>query len=484
MILLAISQRPYDQACLFKPYSYHDSLEAAESDEEMLDELLLGIVRPDPVLYNDRPFHCDNVELQAQSLRTTFSGLSSTSLLKSLYFSKSTPLFSPPTISIATPTDVQTSTIKYFEPFLQERKLIDPIPRSWVSPRATYNFDDLVSVPKECIHMFDGDSGEITIPDADDNLQDLATHERKIRFRMKHCDAPESEYAVQVKKQPEGSTVVSKFVTRHIGVESLRAARQMLFEAAEVFLQVQKDSHGHISTPKDFYGRRLVNIFLCNKADEMSNFAVDLASSGHTMSFYTTGIDDAIDSAMRAAITDKRGIFSLPEECFTHPYCPWDMRKLWGSDDGRLTYSELRPILNRPSDPAIWTATTGTDQFPQPLVEDADADLADSQSSDNFLFNIGLSKLGWESRCYVHQSTIPNAGRGLFVKPHDHTIDIDSHLCIYAEKSTTLEEIAKNGSSHVYAVYSPRKKRWFDAEHENGNNIGRFANQPRRSGSP
>ena len=253
-----------------------------------------------------------------------------------------------------------------------------------------------------------------------------------------------------------------------MGIEALRVARQMLFEASKVYLQVEMDRHGQVSTPKDLHGRRLANVFLREKQDNrLFNFADKLALSGHTLSFYTTGIDMSIDRAMRDAIKDKRGIFSLPEEIFTYPYRPWDLRKLWHDVDNTLRYAEVRPILNRPSDPKVWSGT-----------ETDDSDEMDSQCSDNFFFNIQSSKLFWESRCYAAKSTIPDAGLGLFVKPHDNTIEVNDHLCLYAEKSTNLEEITDSGSSRIYAMYVPRKRLWFDADVETGNNLGRFANQP------
>ncbi|CAB4023003.1 Hypothetical predicted protein, partial [Paramuricea clavata] len=252
-----------------------------------------------------------------------------------------------------------------------------------------------------------------------------------------------------------------------MGIEALRVARQMLFEASKVYLQVEVDRHKRVSTPKDLHGRRLANVFLREKDNGLYNFADKLAFSGHTLSFYTTGIDMSIDRAMRDAIEKKRGVFSLPEEVFTYPYRPWDLRKLWNDVDNARRYAEVRPILNRPSDPKVWSGT-----------ENDDADHMDSESSDNFFFNIQPSTLFWESRCYAAKSTILDAGLGLFIKPHDNTIEVNDHLCLYAENSTNLEKITDSGSSRIYAMYVPRKRLWFDADVETGNNLGRFANQP------
>lgn len=364
------------------------------------------------------------------------------------------------------------------EPFLRERKLQDPLPSSWRIPRANHKDHHLIKIPKESLHVFDADSGEIMLGRENENeLYALATDRNKMRFRLRNCDAPEAEFSVRIYKQGDESATLSAILTRHIGIEALRVARQTLFEASEVLVQVKKDLRGRLFAPKDVYGRRLVNLFLIDSHGAVENFAEKLASLGYTLSFYTTGVDVGIDSAMREAITHKRGIFNLPEELFTYPYRPWDLRKLWKNEEDERRYRESRPILNRPTDPAVW-ARTETDGLAKAVDDDDnDEDLLNSQDSDNFLFRIVLCKLYWETRCYSAESQIRDAGRGLFIKPHKQPIEPGEHLCLYAEKSTTLQEMDGRKSSRVYAMYVPRKKLWFDSEVETGNNLGRFANQ-------
>ena len=430
----------------------------------------------EPVLWKDRPMHCDHVELIAQSMRTQFSGFSATSLLKFLYFANSTPLFSPPALSLSTPTDVITTTIAYMEPFLQERKLQDPVPRSWKKPSVKHEDHPLLSIKKSALVVFDGDSGEIALNrQSEGGLHGLATDRDKIRFRLRHCDAPETDFSVRIYKQQEETASLTTFLTRHIGIEALRVARKILFEASVIFLQVERDSRGRLFAPLDLHGRRLVNIFVQDECGTMENFAEKLARLGFTISYYTTGLDDNVDSAMRDAITKKRGIFNLPEEVFTFPYRPWDLRKLWKDDVHReRRYGETRPILNRPADPAAWNRGENEGSA---IDDDDDDNLPDSEDSDSFLFRAVPCKLFWESRCYVATSQIPCAGRGLFLTPHSEPIPAGAHLCMYSEKSTTLQEIVANESSQAYAIYISRKKLWFDAELETGNNLGRFANQ-------
>jgi hypothetical protein len=134
---------PAQNLLSLNPLRYHDNQESEDSKEVIA-----------PVLFENRPIHCDDTE-----------GFSDTTMLKCLYFAKSTPLFSPPAISQATPTDVQTVTTKYMEAFLQERKLQDPVPRSSQLAGAYLDRDEqkLVDVPKASMHLFDADSGEITV---------------------------------------------------------------------------------------------------------------------------------------------------------------------------------------------------------------------------------------------------------------------------------------------------------------------------------
>ncbi|XP_028409489.1 uncharacterized protein LOC114532102 [Dendronephthya gigantea] len=444
---------------------YHDNLEMTTAQMET-----------EPVRFADRPMHCDDVDFRAQSLRTQFTGLSSTSLLKALYFSNSTPAFSPPTLSLAMPTDVQSMTTRYLQPFLRERKLQDPLPQSWKTVSPTPAEHELVSVPKKCLRMFDGDSGEILLTsECERELHDLATDDGKLRFRLRNCDAPETECSVRIYKQPDdGSTTMTPFLTRHIGIEALRAARELVFRASEVLLHVGTGAAGQRDVPHDRFGRRLVQVFTRNENGSLDNLTEKLAAAGYTLSFYTTGIDVAVDAAMRAAIVDKEGIFSLPEEVFTYPNLPWDIRKMWGQH-GVNAYEEYRPILNRPEDPTVWACSGAGSR--QVLADDGES-WPESQDSDNFFFRIVSCSTFSESRCFVAKSEIPNSGHGLFLARHKFPIESGAHICLYAERSTTEEEMNKNSSSRSYAIFVHRKKRWFDAEVETANNLGRFANQP------
>lgn len=425
----------------------------------------------------DRPRHCCSTEVIAQGLRAQFAGFSVSNLQRWYHFSAATPLFSPPTVSLASPSAVSTTTVKYLEPFLQQRKLQDPLPSSWRITKAVSAEHDLLRVRKESLHVCDGDSCEITLSPDDHgtDLATLATHGNTIRIRMLHSDSPETENAIRIYKQSEQSTNLSTFLTRHIGIESLRATRQMVYEANNVFLQVKRDFRGRLSVPQDLHKRRLAHVLLENSEGLKENLAEKLASRGFTLSFYTTGIDLAIDNAMRKAVDERRGIFTLPDEAFTFPFRPWDVRKLTTTGHTGV-YDEYREILNTPTDPNLaWIPTESS----APLDGgDEDGAVPDSETTDNFYLRMVPSKLYWESKCYVAQSTIPAAGRGLFVQRHKGNIPVGEHLCIYAEQSTTVDKITASGSSRVYAIYSSRKKLWFDAEIETGNNLGRFANQP------
>ena len=444
---------------------YHDSIETENREIN------------DPVRIKDRPQHCSTTEVIAQSLRAQFVGFSASSLQRWYHFSASTPRFSPPAITVASPSNVCSTTVKYLDPYLRERKLQEPIPSSWKTTKARCgNEKNLLPLRKESVHMCDGDSCEIRLSDGESfELTNLATHGKTIRVRMLSSDSPETEHSVRIYKQSEDSITFSTFLTRHIGIECMRAARQMLFEAKSVFLQIERDLRGRPLLAQDDHKRRLAHLVLENADGVKENFAEKLASRGFTMSFYTTGVDVGINDAMRSAMAEKKGIFNLPEEVFTYPNRPWDIRRLTSTGHTNV-YDEYREILNRPSDPDL--AWIPKDKVTHVDGGEDSGSVPQSETTDNFYLRIVPCKLFWESRCFVAESTIPDAGRGLFLQPHKETIEAGTHLCMYAEKSTTIEEIIASGSSRVYSMFTQKKKLWFDGEKETGNNIGRFANQP------
>ena len=124
------------------------------------------------------------------------------------------------------------------------------------------------------------------------------------------------------------------------------------------------------------------------------------------------------------------------------------------SNSHNAVYEKHRQILNKPGNPTFAWA---------PIENSALLDRGDKSgsmpNSNNFF-------LCWESRCIVAPSTIPDAGCGLFVQPHKNTISINTHLCIYAERSTMLEEVTAGDSSRMYLIHSAKKPSYFNAEIE------------------
>ena len=152
---------------------------------------------------------------------------------------------------------------------------------------------------------------------------------------------------------------------------------------------------------------------------------------------------------MREAIKEKKGLFNLPEEIFSYPMRPWEIRRLQRddvSDKERETLTQLRSISNVPVSSAA------------PVAVEDEHDTSTSQPED---------------LCYCAKSTIHNAGLGLFLKPHVETITKGTHLCLYAERPITNEELFK--SNRMYLIQT--KSGNFDAEKATGNNLGRYANQ-------
>ena len=317
---------------------------------------------------------------------TKSEGAIRSSLQRWYHFAASTPRFSAPTISVATPSNVCATTVKYLVPYLRERKLEDAIPNSWKIPKAIASKKNLVPLRKESLHMCDGDTCEIRLSGSEPpELANLATHGKTIRVRMS-SDSPEAEYSVRIYKQSEQSTTFATFLTRHIEIECLRAARQLVFEAKAVF---ERDFCGRLFLAKDSHRRRLAHLFLENSDGVQENFAEMLASCGFTLSFYTTGVDVNINQAMRRAVADRKGIFNLPQEVYTFPSQSWDLRKL--ALQGQLNvYDEYRETLNKPAEPELtWVLQENS----APFEAGEDGSIPDSQSTDSFFLRMVPCKL-------------------------------------------------------------------------------------------
>ena len=275
--------------------------------------------------------HCSRSEIHAQYLRSKYKGLSAATLNKYYYFANVTNSFSTPTISLGSPTQVYEAVNRYMKPFLQQRKLDDPLPSSWILPRASDGVR-LAKVQHDNFHLYDGDSCEIGIDDETlDAIKRMRTSLNKVTIRFPNQDAPETCHSVCIYKQSDDDPTISQhtFATRHIGTESLRAARQMVFEARSIYVEVYRDaSLASTSVPIDVHGRRWTDVWLGyddgDGRERKEALSRKLASEGYTMSFYMTGINKWIDDAMRSA---KLGMFNLPEELFCYPFRPWELRQ-------------------------------------------------------------------------------------------------------------------------------------------------------------
>ena len=175
---------------------------------------------------------------------------------------------------------------------------------------------------------------------------------------------------------------MQNFVTRHIGLESLRAIRKIAFKAQHIYLEDQP------TILTDRYNRCLMNIFVETQAGFMENISELLALQGHTLSFYATGINMTINDNMRDAINNQWGIFYLPQDVFTYPYRPWDLRRLW-IDVCILEapFVEYREILKPPKNPGYaWRLLSAPN-------DNEEEDEYESQQSDSFFFRVVPSYL-------------------------------------------------------------------------------------------
>lgn len=450
--------------------SYHDAIEQNKEPADSNDE----------PIFQERPLHCENVEIAAQYLKNKYAGLSDSSLTKFYYFSNATPPFSPPAVSLGSPTHVLEAVNRYMQRYLQERKLNDPLPSSWRIQESGQQPqpEHLVELSKDDFHLWDGDSCEIHVPRSSPNtaLVRLRTHGNHIRVRLPYQDAPESDTSVRIYKQSPNSDVMTPFLTRHVGIESLRAARQAVFEAEAIYLHVPRDRLGNPMLALDIHRRQLADVWLRFGASDYRRLSVHLAAMGYTLTFYTTGIDVDIHEQMQTAMTKGDGLFNLPDEIFSYPFRPWDIRRLKRGDscdaEAREILVQYSPILNSPESPdQLWKPSLAA----PPVATDDEQDTQCSQEEDSFYFRIVECPLRHETLCFRGKSSIPGSGYGLFVKPHDTKLGGGTHLCLYAEKSTTEDELAAAGSSRMYLVQS--RHGLFDADQPTGNNLGRYANQ-------
>ena len=352
--------------------------------------------------------HCIEVEPLAQALSKRASGLSVTSLMRCIRFFASTPILSPPSLSLATPTDVQTCTIRCMANFLDDWTIDQPPPASWLNrtTNAIPPAHELIEVRKERVIMFDGDTGHLVLrADSNDLLDSMFTDwtgdgERSIRFRTRGNDAPELEMAFKLfPMQRQGSRSSTSF-TVHSGVESLRFARRVIVSSSRIYFHVPLDASGRPLVLKDLYGRYLLDIWVDGgEGSRRALFLLPeiLASGGHTMSFYADGIDSRVHEAMLTAKDRRIGMFRLPEETRSKPFRPWDVRK-------KVPPTNQDHII------------TSTPQFHH--------------------FRYQISPLLGEGLVYPGRSTLPGAGEGLFLRPRSKVVKSGDHLCVYAESWT------------------------------------------------
>lgn len=427
-----------------------------------------------------RPMHCEDSESLVQLLRATFSGLGESSLQKAQQFYCSTGELSPPTVALAGPTDVQALTRRYMSSYMERRSLTDNMPTTWhFSPTAKDGMQgqaNWIEIPKSNLHFFDGDSGEVNLSEeCSDALKRLRTHHNVVRFRLNFHDAPEIDTAIRIYREKEGSNRKQTITTDSIGIRSLRAARELIFNATNVYFDISDH------TQSDMYKRLLVDIWLLDDNAVKSNFAEELARMGCTYPFVNNCMHMGIYNAMLAAKEAERGMFALPDEVFASPFRPWEIRRHWKGKGEPLPEIYLRyyPVRNVDGETQPEKKWRGRCDLPG---LDGEEDDEPSQSSDQFQFRLVQSPLSVEALCYKAPSTIgKEAGDGLFLKRHHREILKGSYLCTYEASSRTEEDINRSASSRTYVLEVEGKNTttFFDAEVETANNLGRFANQPK-----
>ena len=133
-------------------------------------------------------------------------------------------------------------------------------------------------------------------------------------------------------------------------------------------------------------------------------------SSGHTILFYTTDIKANVDAAMREAIAFKQEMFNLPEETFSYPIRPWEIRNL--AKKKPETYQNYQPIITQCTNPKEAWSLRAEPPNSEPMDED---ETSNTQVANNFFFCILECHVPLELLCFKQQSTIQDAGYGLFL---------------------------------------------------------------------
>ena len=363
----------------------------------------------------ERPKHCGSVEPWAQVVRKCSRGLSVTSLRNCEYFFASTPKMSAPTLSMMTPTDVQSCTRRYMKRYVDQLPADhEDYPSGWLRKSAGKHVSsEAIEVSPDHVIMMDGDSGHLVVDDdTDELLRPHVTHRYPfhdtIRFRSRSNDAPELRTAFKLYGEIEGTNRRKLLRTVHSGVESMRCARKVIATASRVYFHSRCDPDGRPAPEKDKYGRVLVDIYVQMNDDDghILLLAEVVASQGHTFPILEGGLEYDVFHAMRQAKTDKLGFFQLPPESRRFPFRPWDVR------DDQVAASKEQPVNN--------------DQLVKSFV-----------MVESSLANEGL--------VYQAPSTIKNAGMGLFLRPRYTNLPAGSYLCKYSTTFTAKRPSAESG---------------------------------------
>ena len=196
---------------------------------------------------------------------------------------------------------------------------MDPMPKTWWLESSVPDIEDCILIPKTDLHLYNGDSGEVALHErSSEELKKLKNHHANVRFRIKYHDAPEIDTTIRLYRQKEDSNRKQTITTCSIGIQSLRAARKLIFNAKDVYFYVTDNEN-------DMYHRLLVDIWLMGHDDEFTNFAERLAENGYTYPLTKSVVHLGINAAMSKAKEAHRGMFSLPDEVFESPFRPWEV---------------------------------------------------------------------------------------------------------------------------------------------------------------
>ncbi len=418
-----------------KTHEYRDVLEECAQGECTSCSQAKCWEEDDQATRGARVLPCKTTQVVCKLLEAKYRNLGPTYFSQCLSYSQSVPLSRSPLRCFSEPpSELRRLAVRY------PAKLKAAVRRK--CPAISTGLNDVFRVPSpvDAIHYADGDGGLLSldrIPGLEEYILGDATLTglpirrpgSYVEFREANHDAIELGHCYTV-HNPGNPDRTASGSNVPFGYQALVAARANLAKSEETLL---------VPLEKDRSGLRLmVEIFTRQNADSVEHgveTGVRLVRAG--LSF---PIDDGparCRLARNRAKVARAGVWRFGE----------------GVDDSRLKPWNLKRFLDSPGESERVTLP-------------GDVDIAIHNMAERLN----------EAHVFLAESTIPGAGRGLFLRPGRYNIPKDRVICSY--QAEPEEEDANQGTDHLMEVYAGGGRTLlYQAARYDGQNIGRFINQ-------